>query len=139
MHIIGKYTVIKELGAGGFGAVYLAEDPKLGTKVAIKVFRVKDENLAGIATSASQDAGGALKDRFLSEARTLVSLSHNPYIVNLMEFDEMPDGTPYYVMPYLPTSLEQEIGKDAFSRGKLEEPPDPQSTSPPQDCQHQSP
>ncbi len=123
MDRIGKYKVIKELGAGGFGAVYLAEDPRLGTQVAIKVFQVKDSNLAGMATSATSDASTVLTARFLSEARTLESLSHNPFIVNLKEFDELEDGTPYYVMPYLPQSLENEIGKDAFTKGKLEETP----------------
>lgn len=123
MEQIGKYKVLRELGSGGFGSVYLAEDPKLGTKVAIKVFKIREENLAGVATSASQDASSVLKERFLSEARTLEELSHNPYIVNIKEYDELADGTPYYVMPYLPNSLESEIGKDAFTRGKLEETP----------------
>ncbi|BDX06370.1 bifunctional serine/threonine-protein kinase/formylglycine-generating enzyme family protein [Planctobacterium marinum] len=123
MDTIGKYKVIKELGAGGFGAVYLAEAPITNAQVAIKIFQVKDENLAGVATSASQDASGVLKERFLSEARTLEQLSHNPYIVSIRDYDELDDGTPYYVMPYLPTSLEQEIGKDAFTQGKLEETP----------------
>ncbi|BDX06382.1 serine/threonine protein kinase [Planctobacterium marinum] len=123
MEQIGKYKVIKLLGQGGFGAVYLAEAPITNAQVAIKVFQVKDDNLAGIATSASQDASTVLKERFLSEARTLEKLSHNPYIVSIRDYDELDDGTPYYVMPYLPTSLEQEIGKDAFTRGKLEETP----------------
>ena len=39
---IGKYTLIKQLGSGGFGAVYLAEDPKLHQQVAIKVFQLKN-------------------------------------------------------------------------------------------------
>ncbi|WP_299071408.1 serine/threonine-protein kinase [uncultured Paraglaciecola sp.] len=124
MERIGKYKIIKELGAGGFGAVYLAQDPKLSSvQVAIKVFQVKDENVAGAATSASTDAAGVLKKRFMDEAETLHKLSANPYIVNIRDYDEMPDGTPYYVMPYLPKSLETEIGKDAFSRGKLEDTP----------------
>ncbi|BDX06394.1 SUMF1/EgtB/PvdO family nonheme iron enzyme [Planctobacterium marinum] len=123
MEAIGKYKVLKQLGAGGFGAVYLAEAPITNAQVAIKIFQVKDENLVCVATSASQDASGVLKERFLSEARTLEQLSHNPYIVSIRDYDELDDGTPYYVMPYLPTSLEQEIGKDAFTRGKLEETP----------------
>jgi serine/threonine protein kinase len=122
MNRIGKYTAIKQLGAGGFGAVYLAED-KLGEQVAIKVFQIRDENLARQATSSSTDAVEVLKQRFMSEARTLRKLSANPYIVEMYDFDELEDGTPYYVMPYLAKSLEQEIGKDAFTRGKLEETP----------------
>jgi formylglycine-generating enzyme required for sulfatase activity/serine/threonine protein kinase len=122
MNRIGKYTAIKQLGAGGFGAVYLAED-KLGEQVAIKVFQIRDENLARQATSSSTDAVEVLKQRFMDEARTLRRLGTNPYIVEMYYFDELEDGTPYYVMPYLAKSLEQEIGKDAFTRGKLEETP----------------
>ncbi|WP_299071469.1 bifunctional serine/threonine-protein kinase/formylglycine-generating enzyme family protein [uncultured Paraglaciecola sp.] len=124
MEKIGKYKVIRELGAGGFGAVYLAEDTRFSDiKVAIKVFKVRDENLAGQATSSSTDAIGVLQQRFMDEYQTLHKLSANPYIVNIRDFDELEDGTPYYVMPYLPQSLETEIGKDAFSRGKLEDTP----------------
>ncbi|WP_299083115.1 bifunctional serine/threonine-protein kinase/formylglycine-generating enzyme family protein [uncultured Paraglaciecola sp.] len=123
MQQIGKYKIIKELGAGGFGAVYLAEDPRLHTQVAIKVFQVRDENLAGQATSSSTDAVGVLKQRFIDEARTLRKLSVNPYIVEMYEFDELEDGTPYYVMPYLSQSIVNEIGKDAFSQGALEDLP----------------
>lgn len=123
MENIGKYKIKKQLGAGGFGAVYLCEDPRLGVEVAIKVFQVRDDNLVGQITSASQDAGQVLRERFLAEAKTLHQLSHSPYIVNIKDYDELEDGTPYYVMPYLPRSLEGEIGKDAFSRGRLEEIP----------------
>ena len=107
MERIGKYTVIKELGAGGFGAVYLATDPLLDEQVAIKVFQVRDENLARQATSSSTDAVDVLKRRFMDEARTLRRLAASPYIVDMHDFDELDDGTPYYVMPYLSRSLEQ--------------------------------
>jgi len=64
------------------------------------------------ATSSSTDAIGVLKNRFLDEARILRKLSSNPYIVDVYEFDELEDGSPYYVMPFLERSLENEVGKD---------------------------
>ncbi len=42
--LIGKYSVIRELGAGGFGAVYQCRDPDLGRDVAVKVFKPRDAN-----------------------------------------------------------------------------------------------
>lgn len=116
MKQIGKYKIIgPPLGQGGFGAVYLGED-QVG-QVAIKVFRPQDDIVAGLATSATSDPVGVLKERFLSEAKTLRSLSENAYVVQCYEFSELEDGTPYYVMPYLSKSLADEIGKDAFTKG----------------------
>ena len=120
---IGKYKVIKELGAGGFGAVYLAQDPRLKENVAIKVFKLRDAELARQATSATSEAGKVLHERFLNEAKILRQLSSNPHIVDVYEFDEMDDGTPYYIMPYLEQSLVDEIGKDALTTAALEDIP----------------
>ncbi len=123
MNSIGKYKIISELGSGGFGAVYLAEDPNLGEKVAIKVFRIKDQNLAKEITSATGegDAGEILRQRFLDEARILRRLSSSPHIVSMHDFDTLEDGTPYYVMPYIAQSLVNEVGRDVFTQGKLQE------------------
>mgnify|MGYP000414982078 CR=1 FL=1 len=121
MQTIGKYKILRELGSGGFGAVYLAEDPHLGGKVAIKVFQIKDPASAREMTSATGDAGEILKKRFLDEARILRQLKRNPNVVDVLEFDTLPDGRPYYIMPYLPKSLVDLIGRDAFTQGKLEE------------------
>ena len=41
---IGKYAVIRQLDAGGFGAVYLFRDPHLEQDVAIKLFQVRREH-----------------------------------------------------------------------------------------------
>jgi len=121
MQTIGKYKIIRELGSGGFGAVYLAEDPNLGDKVAIKVFQIKDPALAREVTSATGDAGEILKKRFLDEARILRQLKRSPHVVDVLDFDTLPDGRPYYIMPYLPKSLVDLIGRDAFTQGKLED------------------
>ena len=109
MQQIGKYTVVKELGRGGFGAVFLCED-NLGQRVAVKVFDPKDDVVAGLATSATTDAREVLKQRFQSEAMTLRQLSSNPYIIELYDFDETEDGVAFYVMPYREQSLVNEIG-----------------------------
>ena len=126
MQYIGKYKILKELGSGSFGFVYLAEDPKLHAQVAIKVFKVKDVTLLSQVTSVSNDPERVLKQRFIDEARSLRKLAANPYIVQMYEFDELEDGTPYYVMPFIQHTLVDEIGKDAFSQGALAELPQEQ-------------
>lgn len=126
MQYIGKYKILKKLGSGSFGFVYLAEDPKLHVQVAIKVFKVKDATLLSQVTSVSIDPESVLKQRFIEEARILRKLATNPYIVQMYEFDELEDGTPYYVMPFIKHTLVDEIGKDAFSQGALSELPQEQ-------------
>ena len=78
--VAGKYRFDRQIGAGGFGAVYEATDLKLGTRVAIKVL-----------SHAQQFR--ELRD----EARRVGRLSH-PNIVDWKAFDELEDGTGYFVM-----------------------------------------
>jgi serine/threonine protein kinase len=80
---IGKYEVLAELGRGGMGVVYRAEDKNIGREVAIKTLT---------------DTTPELRQRFLSEARTGV-LNHQN-IVTVYDFGEQ-DGTPYIVMEFL--------------------------------------
>lgn len=84
---LGPYRILRELGEGGMGVVYLAERKDLGNLVAIKILR---------------DAwvSAARRDRFLSEQRTLASLNH-PFIARLYDADTLPDGTPWFVMEYV--------------------------------------
>lgn len=123
MQYIGKYKILKKLGSGSFGFVYLAEDPKLHVKVAIKVFKVKDAALLSQVTSAANDPESVLRQRFIEEAKTLRKLATMPNIVQMYDFDELEDGSPYYVMPFIQHTLEDKIGKDAFTQGALSELP----------------
>jgi serine/threonine-protein kinase len=81
-----RYTIERELGAGGMATVYLAEDVKHHRKVAIKVLRPE---LAAVI--------GA--ERFLAEIRTTANLQH-PHILALIDSGDT-DGMLWYVMPYV--------------------------------------
>src|SRR5262245_2177884 len=62
-----RYKLVEKLGEGGMGVVYLAEDPQLGRKVAIKLMEPK--------TSGTQSASEG-RARLLREAKALAQLSH---------------------------------------------------------------
>ena len=81
-----RYSVVRELGAGGMATVYLAHDIKHERDVAIKVLH--------------PDLGAALgADRFLSEIKTTAKLQH-PHILPLLDSGAA-DGLLYYVMPFV--------------------------------------
>ena len=121
MEKIGKYRILKRLGEGGFGAVYLCHDHDIERDVAVKVFRPRDENLVAFATSSSEDGLQVLRERFVREARILARLHDNPYIVSALEFGETENGSPWYAMDYVPNDLQQHLGKDVFDRAALDE------------------
>ena len=75
---LGRYEIIKELGRGGMGVVYLGQDPKINREVAIKTLRyeeVDEEQLAEV------------KKRFFREAEAAGKLSH-PNIVTIYDVGE---------------------------------------------------
>ena len=84
---LGPYRVLKELGKGGMGAVYLALDPRLERQLALKVM------LPEFATN--RDA----KERFLREARAAAKISHDNVVI-IHEADERA-GVPYIAMQFL--------------------------------------
>src|ERR1700681_3254634 len=83
----GPYQILKLLGEGGMGVVYLAERRDLDTQVAVKVLR--DAWLSP-----------ARRERFASEQRTLAQLNH-PLIARLYDADTLDDGIPWFVMEYV--------------------------------------
>jgi len=84
--LAGRYTVERELGRGGMGTVYLAQDRKHGRRVAIKVL--------------PRDLAAAIgPERFRREIAIAARLNH-PNIMPLHDSGQV-GGVPYYVMPYL--------------------------------------
>ncbi len=84
--LVGRYQILRELGAGGMATVYLAEDLKHDRKVAVKVLRPE---LAAVL--------GA--ERFVQEIKTTANLQH-PHILPLFDSGEA-DSFLYYVMPFI--------------------------------------
>ncbi len=93
MRTIGRYEIVKELGRGAMGVVYLARDPHLGRDVALKTCALPD----GI----SEEMARQFHARFLREARAAASLSH-PGIVTVYDAGEDPaTRVPYIAMEYI--------------------------------------
>jgi eukaryotic-like serine/threonine-protein kinase len=84
-----RYDVVRPLGSGGMGEVYLARDRVLGRDVALKVLR-------------KQYAGDdEFAERFKREAMSAASLSH-PNIVQVYDRGETVEGASYIAMEYVP-------------------------------------
>src|SRR6266581_1647252 len=96
--LAGRYTIERELGAGGMATVYLARDLKHDRVVALKVLR---PDLAAVL--------GA--ERFLQEIRISAKLDH-PHILTLIDSGES-DGLLWYVVPLVRgESLRQKLQRE---------------------------
>ena len=83
---LGRYEVLKELGKGAMGIVYLGKDPKINREVAIKTLRFEDE--------FEPEDMKAMKERFFREAESAGRLVH-PNIVTI--YDAGDDGDISYI------------------------------------------
>ncbi len=99
---LGRYSIVRELGRGAMGVVYLASDPKINRPVAIKT--ILYENL-------SEDEVDEMKRRFYKEAEAAGKLSH-PNIVSVYDIGEEHNMS-FIAMEYLEgTDLKQYVKKD---------------------------
>ncbi len=85
---ISHYKILRKLGGGGIGVVYLAEDVNLGHQVAIKFLRDEYAN------------DPSLNDRFKLEAKVLLGLAHEN-IVRFFDFDKYGQSKYFIVMEYI--------------------------------------
>ena len=101
--IKGRYQVMKKLGEGGMGTVYLAEQVSIGRKVALKVLHkqyARDEEFVR---------------RFRHEARLAASLNHRN-VITVYDFDQADDGSLFIAMEHVAgRSL-----KDVIQEGPLD-------------------
>ncbi len=83
----GRYQLLKRLGEGGMGSVFLAEDTTLGRPVALKIPLLGSEE------------GSEGRERFFREARAAATLDH-PYLCPVHDVGEI-DGRLYLTMAYI--------------------------------------
>jgi serine/threonine-protein kinase len=101
-----KYTFVKELGRGGMGTVYLAEDRELNRQVAIKVLNTPE---------MSED----LRNRMVREAQIIARLEH-PGIVPVHDVGVLPDGRVFYAMKFVRGSrLDEYAAQNSSFRDRL--------------------
>lgn len=86
---VGRYSLVRQLGRGGMGTVWLAQraDGQFQRTVALKLINGGQES-------------EAIQSRFLRERQILASLSH-PNIAKLLDGGVAPDGRPYFVLEYV--------------------------------------
>ncbi len=105
--LFGRYRIERELGSGGMGIVYLAEDLRLGRRVALKIPKF------------DVDGKFHLIERFRREARTMASVTHRN-LCPIYDVDEQ-DGRHYLTMAFIDgESLAQVIRSDVTNNPKRE-------------------
>ena len=101
-----KYTFVKELGRGGMGTVYLAEDRELDRLVAIKVLNTPE---------LTDD----LRNRMVREAQIIARLEH-PGIVPVHDVGTLPDGRIFYAMKFVRGSrLDEYAAQNSSFRDRM--------------------
>jgi serine/threonine-protein kinase len=85
---VGQYRILRKIGEGGMGAVYLAEHALIGRRAAIK------------SLLPSLSVQREIVDRFFNEARATTSIP-DPGIVQVFDFGFHTDGTAFIVMEFL--------------------------------------
>ena len=85
---IGAYEVVRKIGGGGMGEVYEARDPRLGRRLAVKLYCYPKDD-------------PEVRRRFVAEGELLARLSH-PRIVRVTDYGvDGETGRPYFAMDFV--------------------------------------
>jgi len=103
----GRYRLVRSLGSGGMGTVYLGQrsDGEVEQRVAVKLLRYASDE-------------PAFRDRFLRERQILAALNHAG-IARLLDAGHTDDGLPYLVMEYIEGTPIDRHAEKLDLRGKL--------------------
>jgi eukaryotic-like serine/threonine-protein kinase len=99
---IGPYRVVRRLGHGGMGVVWLAHDPRLDRQVALKLL------------PAHRSTDDAARQSLTEEAKAASALDH-PHIASIYDIGDAPDGRVFIAMAF----YEGESLRDRLERGRL--------------------
>jgi len=102
--ILPQYEIVKMLGRGGMGAVYMGRQTALDRPVAIKILSAQLE-----------ESNMGFTERFKNEARAMGKLNH-PAIVSVYEFGQHESGLLYIVMEYVDGT---DVAKMIAAKGRL--------------------
>src|SRR5947199_2378366 len=102
---LGRYEVVRELGKGAMGIVYLAKDPLIGRLVALKTIRP--------AAHSDDDETKEFRQRFIREAQAAGILNH-PSIVTVHDIGQDETGMSFIAMEY----VEGQNIKEILSQGR---------------------
>ncbi|HUL73601.1 MAG TPA: protein kinase [Vicinamibacterales bacterium] len=98
---ISHYHVLRRLGHGGMGEIYLAEDSRLGRRVALKLL------------PPQLQADAPARARFVAEARAAAAIDH-PYVCKVYDASDE-DGVAFIAMEFIEgTSLEERLAQGAL-------------------------
>ena len=105
--LLGRYTVGRVLGQGGFGITYIAQDFQTGDRVAVKEYlptefagRGMDGNSVLVYSGERAENFAYGKEQFLAEAKTLAAFVGDEHIVRIYSYFEE-NGTAYFAMEYV--------------------------------------
>jgi TonB family protein len=124
MSKVNRFHLQRQLGSGGLGQVFLADEVATGNEVAIKLFIPAGDEVIEQLVGSEPDGGEELAHRFMEYSYLLAELEPGAFIAPVLEVGQTDEGVPYYITPFLPDSLADLIGCDLSDPARLADLPE---------------